>query len=123
MTQSLEQGPEARESQTRYWISSLSPEETSAERMGRSVRDQWNIENGSHRQRDTLWREDAQRFKHHGRAHVLASLRQVMLWVLTTAVSSTPSGKGRPIPTSHKIHRFTFNLASAIPYLTKDCRE
>ena len=57
----------------RHFISSHSPEETSAARYAEIVRAHWNIENGSHWQRDTLWREDQHQMRGHTRAHILAT--------------------------------------------------
>ena len=63
----------------RYFISSLPPGEVSAQRYGELVRGHWNIENGSHWQRDKLWREDGHLMRGHARAHILSTLRQVAL--------------------------------------------
>jgi predicted transposase YbfD/YdcC len=65
---------------TREWVSSLSVEQTSAARYAQLIRGHWDIENGSHRQRDMLLAEDKQRMRNHNRAHVLATLRQISLW-------------------------------------------
>lgn len=121
-TESLEEG--GRESQTREWISSLDPQETSAQRYGELVRGHWGIENGSHRQRDTLWREDHQRMKHHGRAHILASIRQLALWLhhtLKQSKGTKPTKRAKP--TSHQTQRLSHNPASALHLLLRDPRE
>jgi predicted transposase YbfD/YdcC len=118
-TESLEEG--GRESQTRHWISSLEIEETGARRFGQLTRGHWNIENGSHRQRDVLWREDHHHFQHHGRAWVMASLRQLALWMHSTTLRRSQGDKPRPI--SHQIHALKHAPADAIPLLTRDCRE
>lgn len=114
------------EAQKREWISSLEPQETSAQRYAQLVRGQWNIENGTHRQRDVLWREDHQRMKNHTRAHILASLRQVALWQhVRLSKAGAASGKPRAVPTriSHSIQRLSHNPAAAFPFILKDPRE
>jgi hypothetical protein len=116
LTQSLEPG--GRDSQLRDWISSLEAGATGARRFGELARGHWDIENGSHRQRDTLWREDHQRMKHHGRAHILATLRQLALWLHRNVTS--PSQDSR---TSHQIQRFSHSPAAALPLITNDPRE
>lgn len=117
-TESLETEEPKRESLTRYWISSLSTEETSAARFGQLTREQWNIENGTHRQRDVLWREDHQRLKHHGRAHILASLRQLALCIHSTVARERPGHKGKRRPLSHQLLRLNRNLDTAIHLIT-----
>ena len=116
LTESLEE--DGREPQLRDWISSLEAEATGAQRFGGLARGHWNIENGSHRQRDTLWREDHQRMKHHGRAHILASLRQLALWLHS-------SGKVQPkaMRTSHQIKRLSHAPGTAMPLIINDPRE
>lgn len=124
-TEPLETDSE-QEPQTRDWISSLDPEETPARRYAQLVRGQWNIENGTHRQRDVLWREDHQRMKNHTRAHILASLRQVALWQhVRLSKAGAASGKPRAAPRriSHSIQRHSHNPAAAIPLILKDPRE
>ena len=116
LTESLE--PDGREPQAREWISSLEAAETGARRFAGLARGHWNIENGSHRQRDTLWREDHQRMKHHGRAHILATLRQLALWMHTRG-GILPAD----IPASHRMKRFSHSPRLAIPLITKDPRE
>jgi hypothetical protein len=115
-----------REPQTREWISSLDPAETGAQRYGQLVRGQWNIENGTHRQRDVLWREDHQRMKNHTRAHILASLRQVALCQhvkLSRAESAKSKPRATPARISHSIQRLRHNPAAAFPLILKDTRE
>jgi hypothetical protein len=115
-----------REAQTREWISSLDPAETCARRYGQLVRGQWNIENGTHRQRDVLWREDHQRMKNHTRAHVLASLRQVALCQhvrLSRAGGAISKPRAAPPRISHSIQRLRHNPAAAFPLILKDPRE
>ena len=115
-----------REAQTREWISSLELEETPARRYAQLVRGQWNIENGTHRQRDVLWLEDHQRMKNHTRAHILASLRQVALWQhvrLRKPRSATAQPGAEPTRISHSIQRLSHNLAAASLLILKDQRE
>jgi hypothetical protein len=116
---------EMRESQTREWISSVKSAEALPERFGRLVRGHWGIENGNHYRRDTLWREDHQRMKHHGRAHVLAILRELALWMhCGGAVTRLCSGAfGVSSPTSHQAKRFSHRAGAAIPLIRKDPRE
>lgn len=116
-----------RPAQWRHWISSLGSEDTSAERFGRLVREHWSIENGSHRTRDVLWREDHQRFKHHGRAHVLASIRQVALWLHRGIQSGTIRNLARPNippgPISRQAKQLSHNAQAAFPLILNDPRE
>jgi len=124
LTEALDaDGP--REPQTREWISSLDPVETRAQRFAQLVRGQWNIENGTHRQRDVLWREDHQRMKNHTRAHILASLRQVALWqhVRLSRSRSTSKPGAAPARISHSIQRLSHNPAAAFPLILNDPRE
>ena len=116
LTQSLEQ--DGREPQTRDWISSLEAPATSAQRFGELARGHWDIENGSHRQRDTLWREDHQRMKHHGRAHILASLRQLALWL-----HSPGRVQAKVLRISHEIKRLSHAPSKALPLIINDPRE
>lgn len=82
----------------RYFISSHSVEETRAQRFAGIVRAHWNIENGSHWQRDTLWREDAHPMRGHTRAHILSTLRQVALHQHSNANASAT----KPSPISRR---------------------
>ncbi|MFN0078110.1 MAG: hypothetical protein ACKVY0_16765 [Prosthecobacter sp.] len=116
LTESLEE--DGREPQRRDWISSLEADATGAQRFGALARGHWTIENGSHRQRDTLWREDHQCMKHHGRAHILASLRQLALCLHR-------SGKVQPkaMRTSHQIKRLSHAPGTAMPLKIINPRE
>lgn len=127
LTESLDPGDQ-RGKQTRDWISSLDAAETGARRFAELARRQWNIENGSHRQRDTLWREDHQRMKHHGRAHILATLRQAALCLHSSArtrpgTGNRPARPGQSARISHQAQRLSHAPATAIPLITKDPRE
>jgi predicted transposase YbfD/YdcC len=107
---------DGRETQTRYWISSLPPE-TGAKRFGELARGHWNIENGSHRQRDVLWREDHQRFKTHRRAHVMATLRQSILCLHSREAQKRQERSGRVSRISHQARLFNYDLDAAIALL------
>jgi len=102
---------------TRYYISSLEASAASVKRLGELVRGHWNIENGSHRQRDTLWREDAQPMRGHHRAHVMASLRQVALGLLNGAMHA-PTENLKKCCTSHQIQLLNHDKSAAIAYIT-----
>ena len=73
------------EAVTRFFVSSLDAHAIPASLFASRVRGHWNIENGSHWMRDVLWREDGHLMRHHGRAHILSSLRQLALFLLTLA--------------------------------------
>ena len=99
----------------RYFISSHTPEETSAARYAQIVRAHWNIENGSHWQRDTLWREDAHQMRSHTRSHIMSTLRQVALNHHSTAQESTT----KPSPISHRTQRAALQLAQTLKLLLR----
>lgn len=99
----------------RYFISSHSPEETSAQRYAEIVRAHWNIENGSHWQRDTLWREDQHQMRGHTRAHILSTLRQAALNHHSTAEDTTT----KPSPISHRAQRAALQLAQTLKRLLR----
>lgn len=105
------------QSNTRYFISSKEASQQSAPRFGGLVRGHWDIENGSHRQRDTLWREDAQPMRHHGRAHVLASLRQLALGLLNGAMHP-PQESAKKRPASHQLQLHNHDKSAAIARIT-----
>ena len=66
---------------TYYGITSLSPEEASAERLLAIKRGHWSIENKSHWMRDTLLGEDASSVRCGSIPHIMASLRNTALSV------------------------------------------
>ena len=68
-------------SETRYFITSLGREESSAARFAQAIRDHWSVENKNHWKRDTsLWKEDASRpRKKASGGQVLALLRGAIL--------------------------------------------
>lgn len=70
-----------RKSETRYFITSLSREEKSAQQLAAAVRGHWSVENKNHWKRDTShWKEDASRPRSKASgAQVLALLRGVVL--------------------------------------------
>lgn len=99
----------------RYFISSHTPEETSAARYAQIVRAHWNIENESHWQRDTLWREDAHQMRSHTRSHIMSTLRQVALHHHSTNKGST----SKPSPISHRTQRAALQLAQTLKLLLR----
>jgi predicted transposase YbfD/YdcC len=100
--------------ETREWISSLSVDETSAQRYGDLARGHWDIENGSHRQRDMLWGEDRQRMKSHTRAHILAALRQTALWANVKLQQEQAENTMKKQPLSQIVQSNQRHLARAI---------
>ena len=60
--------------ETRYGITSLTPERASSRRLLQLVRGHWGIENGLHYRRDTTMREDQTRMSHSTQAQVMAVL-------------------------------------------------
>lgn len=109
--------------ETREWISSLSVEETSAQRFGEIVRGHWDIENGSHRQRDVLWGEDRQRMKNHTRAHVLATLRQIGLMMNRREQQAQHQRTQKKRPMSQQVQSTQRNLNPAISTIINPWRE
>ncbi len=99
----------------RYFISSLEADEVSPERFAGHVREHWNIENGSHWQRDKLWREDGHLMRQHRGAHILSSLRQVALYQHST--QKPPKPKVRRI--SHRTQYAAYNITEAISMLKR----
>jgi predicted transposase YbfD/YdcC len=100
----------------RYFVSSLSPSEVSAQRYYQLVRGHWNIENGTNWQRDTLWREDAHQMRGHQRAHVLSSLRQVVLHL--HSMSNIRAEK--PTPISHRARQALLKISRSIGQITRN---
>ncbi len=109
--------------ETREWISSLSPAQASAKRFGALVRGHWDIENGSHRQRDVLWGEDRQRMKNHTRAHILAMLRQVALFMNSKEQRKRQQDTQKKLAMSQQMQRLQRNLAHSLHKITKPYRE
>lgn len=68
--------------ETRYLVTSLSPDEVSPERLIRLVRGHWCVENGLHFIKDRWWDEDRQWSIRAGLAERLASLRDTALTAL-----------------------------------------
>jgi hypothetical protein len=105
----------------RYFISSMAAEGAEGAegvgpaRFGGHVRGHWNIENGSHWQRDNLWREDGHLMRQHRGAHILSTLRQLALYLHTTQEGTEP--KARPI--SHRVQIAAYNPGKAIPMLRR----
>jgi len=99
----------------RYYVSSLCPSHTEAQRYGELVRGHWNIENGSHWQRDKLWREDAHLMRSHRRAHILSTLRQLALHLHSLRNLHSP----KPRPMSHLAQSASLNLDQSIKLLLR----
>ena len=100
------------QSLTRYFISSLEASAPGAKRFAELVRGHWNIENGSHRQRDTLWRA---RMKGR-RTIVAAAVPSMPRSTVTMAHTMTPtrsifisavSGEFRPQNPTQNIPRWS----------------
>jgi hypothetical protein len=68
--------------ETRYFVTSLSAEEASPERLLRLVRGHWCIENALHFLKDRWWDEDRQGSTRPGLAERLAALRDAALTAL-----------------------------------------
>lgn len=73
-------GPDRHE--TRYFITSLAPEEVSPQRLLALIRGHWSIENGLHYLKDRWWDEDRQWSIRPGLAERLAMLRDAALTAL-----------------------------------------
>ena len=100
----------------RHFISSLSVADTPPERFAQLVRGHWNIENGSHWQRDKLWREDNHTMRQHRGAHILSTLRQSALCIHS-------AGHARRGCISHRTQRATHSLSSAVARIIAIRRE
>jgi predicted transposase YbfD/YdcC len=109
--------------ETREWISSLEAEETGARRFGELVRGHWDIENGSHRQRDMIWGEDRQRMKSHKRAHILAMLRQVALCLTLKHQQKRGETKRKKQAMSQQVQSLQRNLDRGVALITGKYRE
>ena len=79
------------------------------------MRGHWNIENGSHWQRDTLWREDQHQMRSHTRAHIMSSLRQVALHEHSTGAAHAT----KPRPISHRAQRAALQLPQTLKLLLR----
>lgn len=107
----------------RHFISSLSVEDTTPERFAQLVRAHWNIENGSHWQRDKLWREDAHTMRQHRGAHILSTLRQASLSIHSTGRAESRAGCTRRRCISHRTQHASHRLPSAIALILAVRRE
>jgi predicted transposase YbfD/YdcC len=65
-----------------YGVTSLTREQAGAARLLALVRSHWGIENGLHHVRDVTFREDAGRVRSGSAPQVLASLRNVAVYLL-----------------------------------------
>jgi hypothetical protein len=68
--------------ETRYFVTSLSADELSPQRLVRLVRGHWCVENGLHFLKDRWWDEDRQWSTRPGLAERLAALRDAALTAL-----------------------------------------
>lgn len=104
----------------RYLISSLSLDEASPQRFAQLTRGHWNIENGSHWRRDTLWREDGHLMRQHRGAHILSSLRQLALCLHSLQGRNNTKTTLR---IKHCTQKIAYNLTDAIKIITYPLRE
>jgi len=65
--------------ETVYGITSLSPEQATAEQVLAWTRSYWGIENGLHYRRDATLREDATRMSNENQAQVVATLNNFIV--------------------------------------------
>ena len=80
---------QAQKSHTRFFLSSLAPEEKS--RSTRAVRQHWSVENRNHHKRDaSAWQEDRHRHRRPNAALNLALTRNVLLALI-------PFEEGQPL--------------------------
>jgi len=103
---------------TRYFVSSLDADAIPASQFASRVRGHWNIENGSHWMRDVLWREDGHLMRHHGRARILSSLRQLALFLLT---QGKPDSRDATI--ARESRKILHNKALGLALLNRPLRE
>jgi predicted transposase YbfD/YdcC len=66
-----------------YGITSLSAEQVSPNQLLRMLRSHWKIENSLHYRRDVTLLEDRTRFKSHSAAHIMATINNILLGLLT----------------------------------------
>lgn len=64
---------------TRYFVTSLTPQEAGARRLAAAARGQWSVENPNHWRRDALWGEDRCRLRNQNAACALALIRTALL--------------------------------------------
>lgn len=107
----------------RYFISSLSVKDITPERFAQLVRAHWNIENGSHWQRDKLWREDNHTMRKHRGAHILSTLRQTALCIHSTGNVESRAGHTQQRCISHRTQHASLNLPSTLALILAVRRE
>ena len=64
---------------TRFFVTSLMPQEAAAAQLAACARGQWSVENPNHWRRDALWGEDRCRLRNKNAACALALLRTALL--------------------------------------------
>ena len=64
---------------TRFFVTSLTPQQTTAHHLAALARGQWSVENPNHWRRDALWGEDRCRLRSKNAACALALLRTALL--------------------------------------------
>ena len=96
----------AREHETVYGLTSLSPAEACAERLLGLVRAYWGIENGLHQRRDVTFREDRTRLTHGSAGWVVASLNNLVIGLLRQAGATNLAAARRQLDA-----RLTLSLA------------
>ena len=87
------------ETETVWLITSLSPEEASAERLLELARAYWGIENGTHRPLDTVSDEDRCRVRHPVAATVLGLFRRLLHGEARAWARRQTRARDRTLPT------------------------
>lgn len=96
--------PDSPKSHTRFFLSSLGPEEKS--RSARAVREHWSIENRNHHKRDaSAWQEDRHRHRRPNAALNLALTRNALLAII-------PFQQGQPL--AHFFDHYRSHHAEAL---------
>jgi len=100
-----------------FYCTSAAPKKYSAQQLLQAIRDHWAAsENGSHYRRDVSLGEDASRISGRSGAHVMATLRNLLLGLMelqrhrAKTQASTFPGWRRKLTTSQKIQLLTRTL-------------
>jgi hypothetical protein len=80
--------------ESRYFVTSLDPDEVSPQQLMRWIRGHWQVENSLHYVKDRFWDEDRHWVRRPGLAERLATLTNAALTALTV---SPKFPKGHPI--------------------------
>jgi predicted transposase YbfD/YdcC len=83
------------ESEVIVGITSLNREEAGPHELLRLIRDHWGIENGLHYVRDCTFREDASRIRKGSAPEVMASLRNIIIYLLNRLGHRSAAGATR----------------------------